>query len=130
MKSHKKSITDESLKLEREICKKIRSLRTLKGISQDNLAIIVKITRQQLHLYETAQTKITAGKLFRIAQGLDINVASFFPDSLSQIEKLSDHELHLIVSFRGVGQQNEIKEKVIQINEIISQLIAPKAERR
>lgn len=124
-----KKISDENKKLEKDICKNIRSLRTLKGISQENLAMIIRITRDQLHKYETAKTKITAGRLFRIAQGLQINVVSFFPNSDSSIEKLSDQELHLIVSFRSVGQQHDIKEKVIQINEIVTQLIAPKARK-
>lgn len=95
----------------------------LKGISQENLSIIVGITRQEIRRHETGQTKLTVGRLFRIAEGLEVHVATLFPDSDSPIEKLSDQELHLIVSFRGVGQQHEVKEKVIQINEIIAQLI-------
>lgn len=121
MQSNKKN--KEHLKLEQDICNKIRSSRTLKGISQENLALIVGLTRRQIQKYETAHTTITAGKLFRIAQGLEIHVSSFFPHSEATIEKLSDQELHLIVSFRSVGQHHVIKEKVIQINEIVAQLI-------
>lgn len=118
--------TKEHKKLELDICNRIRLNRTLKGVSQENLALIVSLTRRQIQLYETGQTTITAGKLFRIAQGLNSHVSSFFPDSTSPLEKLSEQELHLIVSFRGVGQHHVIKEKVIQINEIITQLIKAK----
>lgn len=125
MKQRKKPI-DEHLKLEKDICKSIRTLRTLNGVSQDYLSTSAMLTRQQLQLYETGQTKITAGKLFRISEGLKVNVSSFFPNSTAPLDKLSDQELQLLNSFREVGQQYEVKEKVIEINEIITQLIKRK----
>jgi len=67
---------------------RIRERRTMLGLSQQQLAKMIGVTYQQAHKYERGLNRISAGRLFEIAQVLDVPVAYFFeglhPDSEAQ----------------------------------------------
>lgn len=118
------SADDDNDKLEKQICRKIRSIRTVKGVKQEVLAELIHITRQQMQLHETGARKVSAGKLYRVAKSLDVTVETFFPDGGgASLEKLSDDEIHLVVSFRKNGKSPQAQDGIIRINEIISQIV-------
>ncbi len=48
------------------------------GLSQQQLARIIGITYQQAHKYERGQNRISAGRLFSVAQALATEPAWFF----------------------------------------------------
>ena len=59
---------------------KLRQCRTLNGLSQEKLGEAVGITFQQLQKYERGANRISASRLFNLAQVLGVPVAFFFED--------------------------------------------------
>lgn len=56
----------------------VRSRRMLRGMTQSVLAEQIGLTFQQLQKYESGANRISASRLWEIAQILDVPVASFF----------------------------------------------------
>lgn len=57
---------------------RIRERRTTLGLSQQQLARLIGVTYQQAHKYERGLNRISAGRLFEIAQVLDVPISYFF----------------------------------------------------
>jgi len=57
---------------------RIRLRRTLLGLTQEQLAATLNISYQQIQKYETGANRVSAGRLFQIAQRLCTEVAYFF----------------------------------------------------
>jgi transcriptional regulator with XRE-family HTH domain len=58
--------------------RRVRMLRTLKGLSQERLGRALGVSFQQLQKYESGANRISASVLFRASQALDVPVSSFF----------------------------------------------------
>jgi len=56
----------------------VRSRRVLRGMTQSVLAEQIGLTFQQLQKYESGANRVSASRLWEIAQILDVPVASFF----------------------------------------------------
>jgi transcriptional regulator with XRE-family HTH domain len=66
--------------------------RTLLGLKQEQLAAALIISYQQIQKYETEANRVSAGRLFQIAQRLGIEVFYFFDGlDLSLIPKDLPH---------------------------------------
>ncbi|WP_297510587.1 helix-turn-helix domain-containing protein [uncultured Caulobacter sp.] len=64
---------------------RVRMRRKLLGVSQDQLADSLGLTFQQVQKYERGTNRVSASKLFQIAEVLNVNVSYFFdglPDPL------------------------------------------------
>ena len=61
-----------------EIGRKIRALRLERGLSQSGLADGIGLTFQQVQKYEKGTNRVSAGRLQRIAEILEIPVMFFF----------------------------------------------------
>lgn len=59
---------------------RLRLRRTLLGLSQEKLGEAVGITFQQLQKYERGSNRISASRLFNLAQVLGVPVSFFFDD--------------------------------------------------
>lgn len=57
---------------------RIRERRIMLGLSQQQLAQMIGVTYQQAHKYERGLNRISAGRLFEIAQVLNAPVSWFF----------------------------------------------------
>ena len=64
--------------LTEQIGKNIRSLRLEAGLTQQRLGKMMEVSFQQIQKYETGANRISAAKLWRMAQVLDISVSAFF----------------------------------------------------
>ena len=97
--------------------KRIRHRRWLAGMTQHNLAESVGIKFQQIQKYETGANRVSASRLWDIADALDVNVGFFFEglDQEAQVEGqsgegapadiLSDKEaLELIRSYYSIPE--------------------------
>lgn len=58
--------------------RRVKSRRALREMSQTALADKIGLTFQQLQKYESGANRISAGRLWDIAQTLDVSVAWFF----------------------------------------------------
>jgi transcriptional regulator with XRE-family HTH domain len=61
-----------------EIGRKIRALRLQRGLSQTSLAEGIGLTFQQVQKYEKGANRVSAGRLQKIADMLDIPVTFFY----------------------------------------------------
>jgi transcriptional regulator with XRE-family HTH domain len=65
---------------------RVRMRRKLLGVSQDQLADSLGLTFQQVQKYERGANRISASKLFRIAEILNVEVSYFFDGLPDPIE--------------------------------------------
>ncbi len=63
---------------DRHVGGRIRERRIMLGLSQQQLAQMIGVTYQQAHKYERGLNRISAGRLYEIAQVLNVAVSWFF----------------------------------------------------
>jgi transcriptional regulator with XRE-family HTH domain len=63
---------------DRYVGARIRERRIMMGLSQQQLGKVIDLTSQQVHKYELGLNRISAGRLFEIAQVLGVPVSWFF----------------------------------------------------
>src|SRR5436305_7089149 len=61
-----------------EVGQRIRARRMAKGMSQTELGNLLGVTFQQVQKYEKGVNRVGAGRLVRVAEGLDVPVSFFF----------------------------------------------------
>lgn len=66
--------------VDRHVGVRIRDRRLMMGLSQQQLASMIGVTCQQAHKYERGLNRISAGRMFEIAQVLGVSVSYFFED--------------------------------------------------
>jgi transcriptional regulator with XRE-family HTH domain len=64
--------------IDRHVSARIRERRVLLGMTQQALAEKVGVTYQQEHKYERGVDRISAGRLFLIAQALGVSIDYFY----------------------------------------------------
>ncbi|RZA17132.1 MAG: helix-turn-helix domain-containing protein [Proteobacteria bacterium] len=82
--------TPQSLRataIDRHVGLRIRERRSMMGLSQQQLARIIGVTYQQAHKYERGLNRVSAGRLFEIAQALAVGPSWFFEGLPMQDEK-------------------------------------------
>ena len=84
------------------IGQKVRSLRKLKGMNQNDFAKLIGVTFQQLQKYELATNRISCSRLVVIAEALGVDPAIFYEDILkkSATDIFSDEEIRMIAKLR------------------------------
>ena len=58
--------------------KRARERRLALGLTMQELAAVLGVPYQQLHKYETGANRLSAGRLYRLAEALGVGVAYFF----------------------------------------------------
>ena len=66
--------------VDRHVGAKVRERRLALGLTQQQVAELVGTTYQQAHKYETGINRISAGRLYQIAQALGVDISYFFED--------------------------------------------------
>ncbi len=64
--------------IDEHVGRRIRLRRTLLGLTQEQLAAALAISYQQVQKYETGANRVSAGRLYQIAQHLSVEVGYFF----------------------------------------------------
>ena len=64
--------------VDRHVGERVRRRRRALGLSQDDLAVAVGLTFQQIQKYERGANRVSASKLYQIAQALQASTAYFF----------------------------------------------------
>ena len=70
--------TTRTQDIDRHVGARVRERRIMLGLTQQQLADLIGVTYQQAHKYERAINRISAGRLFEIAQVLGVPVSYFF----------------------------------------------------
>ena len=69
-----------ALKVDQYVGSKIRQRRGGVGLTQEQLAEALDISYQQIQKYETGANRVSAGRLYQIAQILGVDINYFFDD--------------------------------------------------
>jgi transcriptional regulator with XRE-family HTH domain len=69
--------------IDRHVGARIRERRIMLGFTQQQLADLIGVTYQQAHKYERGINRVSAGRLFEVAQVLSVPVNHFF-DGLTE----------------------------------------------
>ena len=89
--------------VDRHVGERIRLRRALVGMTQEDLARALGISYQQLQKYETAGNRVSAGRLYEIAQALGVEMSYFFEDLGDQ-----PSESRLVPQAHGGNQRSTI----------------------
>lgn len=65
-------------KTDKLIGQRIRDMRLSKGLSQTQLGAQLGVTFQQIQKYENGANRVGSGRLYQIAEFLDVPVTTFF----------------------------------------------------
>lgn len=116
--------------VDRLVGSRIKERRTMLGLTQAELAQRMGITYQQLHKYEQAINRISAGKLFLCAQALNASVDHFFEYGDSEAFRTGRPRLALTFSriFNEIGEDH-LQRAVAEMTRALAQ-DEPEAERR
>jgi transcriptional regulator with XRE-family HTH domain len=83
---------------------RIRECRVLHGLSQQQLASSIGVTYQQIFKYEHGVNRVSAGRLYEIAQELDTPVESFFAGLENSDGRLPHGQRRLFLLMRSIGE--------------------------
>jgi transcriptional regulator with XRE-family HTH domain len=67
-----------TLDVDRQVGARIRQRRIMLGLTQHQMAELIGITHQQAHKYEKGINRVSASRLYAIAQVLEVGVEYFF----------------------------------------------------
>lgn len=84
-------VVNRATDTDRHVGAKIRERRIMLGLSQQQMADLIGVTYQQAHKYERGINRISAGRLYEIAQVLKVSVGFFFEG----IEKSEEQDVEL-----------------------------------
>ncbi|BCX17532.1 MAG: transcriptional regulator [Geminicoccaceae bacterium] len=70
-----------ALDIDHYVSLRIRQRRIMLGLTQQQMAELIGVTYQQAHKYETGINRISAGRLYQIAQALGVDIGYFFEDA-------------------------------------------------
>jgi transcriptional regulator with XRE-family HTH domain len=73
---------------------RLRQRRCLLGLTQQRLAAAVGIKFQQIQKYESGANRVSASRLWALANALDVPVSYFFED----LPKVSDDDKHDVMT--------------------------------
>jgi transcriptional regulator with XRE-family HTH domain len=75
--------TSRTQDVDRHVGARVSERRIMLGLTQQQLADLIGVTYQQAHKYERGINRVSAGRLFEIAQVLSVPVSYFF-DGLAE----------------------------------------------
>lgn len=103
--------------IDQHVGKRIRHRRWMKGMSQQELAEHCDVRFQQVQKYETGANRVSASRLWEIAEALDVQVAYFFEgldggtpsegDALAENNQLLAKEaVDLVRTYYGIPEKS------------------------
>lgn len=97
----------QAARIDHQVGERIRKRRTLLGYTQEQLAESLDISYQQVQKYETGANRVSAGRLFQIAQRLEVPIGYFFEGlgvEFDEAEAGSNRAtIDLVRSFNQIG---------------------------
>lgn len=101
--------TEAESDIDKHVGQRIKSRRTMMGVSQEKLGHECGITFQQVQKYECASNRVSVSRLFQIARVLNVEPSFFFEGLASTVEGgegadplKSNVTLEMIRLFNGV----------------------------
>ena len=101
---------------DRYIGARMRERRIMLGLTQLELAELIGVTFQQMHKYETGLNRISAGRLYPLAQTLGVEVGYFYQEvtaASAAVEQLESRRLLLELVRNYLNIPNPAHQKAI-----------------
>jgi transcriptional regulator with XRE-family HTH domain len=91
------------------IGRRMRERRLALGLTQQELAAALGVPHQQLHKYETGANRLSAGRLFRLAEALGVEVGHFFEDGAGEAAPAAQRRmlLELVRNFARIPDRHQ-----------------------
>lgn len=77
-----------------EVGKRLLSMRTAAGLTQEKLAEMIDIESNSVHRYETAQRKMNLFTAAKIAQVFSVSIDNLISENKTDIEKEAEVTFH------------------------------------
>ena len=81
--------TGRTQEIDRHVGARVRERRIMLGLTQQQLADLLGVTYQQAHKYERGINRVSAGRLYEVAQVLNVPIGYFF-------DGLADESTHAV----------------------------------
>jgi transcriptional regulator with XRE-family HTH domain len=85
--------------IDRHVGARLRERRVMLGLSQQQLAELIGVTFQQAYKYERGINRVTSGRLYEIAQALDVDIGYFFDRTGSDDASRPTQQERLLLEF-------------------------------
>ena len=92
---------------------RIKHARNKKGLTQEQLAEAISVTRNQVYLIEAGDRGISVELLISVANALDAPITDLLADNLTTSEITTDTDLHYIL-LDCTAQEEKIITKMAQ----------------
>jgi transcriptional regulator with XRE-family HTH domain len=79
--------TSRTQDIDRYVGARIRERRIMLGLTQQQLADLIGVTYQQAHKYERGINRVSAGRLYEVAQVLSVPINYFFDGLYQESER-------------------------------------------
>jgi transcriptional regulator with XRE-family HTH domain len=87
--------------------KRIRHLRQMHGLSQQVTGDAIGVTAQQVQKYENGNNRISATRLYLLADRLNTSIASFFPSAIDpeRHRQISDQQARILRILHSIPEE-------------------------
>jgi transcriptional regulator with XRE-family HTH domain len=103
---------------DRHVSARMRERRIMLGLTQHQMAQLIGVSYSQAYKYESGANRVSAGRLYRIAQALDVDVGYFFEglgmDDAPRRTQQQQLMLELACSFIAIPIRKH-KEGIVQL---------------
>lgn len=118
-------------KVDIHVGKRVRQRRWLTGMTQQKLAELVGIKFQQIQKYETGANRVSASRLWDIADALEVDVSFFFeglreeagsedtPQAAAMVDLIGDKEaMDLVRSYYAIPENQ--RRRLFELARVLS----------
>ncbi|HBR69680.1 MAG TPA: transcriptional regulator [Rhodospirillaceae bacterium] len=104
--------------------KRIKALRLVRGLSQEQVAQELGVSFQQVQKYEKGKNRLSASRIYALSEVLGVEVNDFYSDTemrsgntvkhLSVLESIGKEELEIIRLFERLSNRN-VKKNFVKL---------------
>ena len=116
-----RGINDMSHPVDIHVGKKLKQIRTLRRLSQTDVAKKLNLSFQQIQKYEIGSNRVAASRLFELSQILDVTPSYFFEglhDAQSETPK-SDPSVEIVSALAAI-KDDAVKTRIVTFIEDVS----------
>jgi len=108
---------------------RLRTRRTLMGMSQDKLGAYVGLTFQQIQKYERGANRIGASRLYQLSNVLDVSVSYFFEEMPGDVQKTNGGYADSKTSLADQGVDPMAKRETLELVRAYYRIEDPKVRK-
>lgn len=109
--------------VDKHVGQKLKQIRTLRRMSQTDVANALNLSFQQIQKYEIGSNRVAASRLFEMSQLFDISPAYFFEGLLDETEQgevcTRDTGLQIVSALAAI-EDDTIKHRIVTFIEDVS----------